>query len=175
MERFIAFLKKAFINFIVLLPIFNSLTLAWFFNFFSEFAYRTIIFIGMALLNAISLLMFQNKFKISPTVLPINLTEHIQIFKKMFYICMKNASVTIIKRTSVVLDSAKWIVPKSIYLNRVSFMKLARAVSFMKPCVGLTFFVLGNSLRFLLSIHKSCYIKYTINPIENSNENHNNK
>ena len=41
----------------------------------------------MALLNAISLQMFQNKIKISPTLLPVNLTEHLQISIKMCFIC----------------------------------------------------------------------------------------
>ena len=66
-----------------ILTILNSLTLAESAIVFKGFAYRTTTFIGMALLNAISLQMFQNKIKISPTVLPANLTEHLQISKKM--------------------------------------------------------------------------------------------
>ena len=41
----------------------------------------------MALLNLISLQMFLKKIKISPTVLSINLAEHLQISKKMSFIC----------------------------------------------------------------------------------------
>ena len=41
----------------------------------------------MAVLNAISLQMFQNKIKISSTVLPVNLTEHLKISRKIYFIC----------------------------------------------------------------------------------------
>ena len=38
---------------------------------------QTNLFIAMALLNEISLQIFQNKIKISPTVLPVNHAEHL--------------------------------------------------------------------------------------------------
>ena len=43
--------------------LFLTLTIAGLANFFSEFAYRTTVFIGMALLNAISLQMFWKKLR----------------------------------------------------------------------------------------------------------------
>ena len=56
-------------------------------NFFPWFSCRATVFICMALLNAISLKKFQNKMKMSPTVLPVSLAEHLQIFKKNMFIC----------------------------------------------------------------------------------------
>ena len=44
----------------------------------------------------------------------------------------------------------------------------------MKPSVGL-FFVLGQTFDLLavdIYYHKSCYIKYTIDPIATSDKNH---
>ena len=41
----------------------------------------------MALLNALSKQIFRKKIKISSTVLPISLSEHLQILKKMCFIC----------------------------------------------------------------------------------------
>ena len=52
---------------------------------------RTLNHLGMTLLNAISLHMFQNKINISPPVLPASLAEHLQILKKMCFICIKGA------------------------------------------------------------------------------------
>ena len=55
--------------------------------FFFETPGRTTFFTGMALLNSILLEMFQNKIKISPTALPVNLAEHLQVLKKICFIC----------------------------------------------------------------------------------------
>ena len=58
-------------------------------------------------------------------------------------------------------------------------MKVTRAVSFMKPRVGLLFFVIHNQLfnPFALEIyyHKSCYIKSTTNTTGKSDKNHGDK
>ena len=57
-------------------------------NCFSGFSYRTTIFTRMThLLNAISLPIFQNKIKISPTVLTVSLAGHLQLFYKMSFAC----------------------------------------------------------------------------------------
>ena len=45
-------------------------------------------------------------------------------------------------------------------------MKATRPVGFMKPRVGLIFF---------LSYHKSCYNKYTVNPTRKLDKDHKNK
>ena len=93
----------------VFLTIFNSLTLAESAIIFSGFVYRTATFIGMSLLIAILLQMFQNKIKISAKLFPVNHTEHLQISKKMCFV-MVNVLVTIIQKTRAVFDSAKCIV-----------------------------------------------------------------
>ena len=41
----------------------------------------------MSPLNEISLQMFQNKIKISPPVLPERLAEHLQILRKICFVC----------------------------------------------------------------------------------------
>ena len=46
-------------------------------NFFSVFSHRTTAIIGMALLNAIYLQMFQKEIKISPLVRLVSLSEHL--------------------------------------------------------------------------------------------------
>ena len=53
---------------------------------FCRVSYRTSVFIGMALLNSISLQMFQKKMKIFSTAVSINLTDHLQFFFKMCFI-----------------------------------------------------------------------------------------
>ena len=61
----------------------------------------------------------------------------------------------------------------------MSIIKVTRAVSFMKPHVGLLFFVTDNQSfdPFALETyyHESCYIKSTINTTGNSDKNHNDK
>ena len=52
----------------------------------SRLSHRT-FFIGMALIKAIPLQMFQNKMKISPPVLWVCPAEHLQIYKKTYFIC----------------------------------------------------------------------------------------
>ena len=46
---------------------------------FSRVSYETTLVIGVALLNEISLLIFQNKMMISPPLLLVSLMEHLQI------------------------------------------------------------------------------------------------
>ena len=53
----------------------------------SRLSHETKFVLGMALLNAISLQMFQNKMKISLTVILVSLVEHLQILKKISFIC----------------------------------------------------------------------------------------
>ena len=47
---------------------------------FCRVSYRTSVFIGMALLNSISLQIFQKKIKIFSTAVSISLTDYLQIF-----------------------------------------------------------------------------------------------
>ena len=77
-------------------------------------SYR-ITFFGLALLNAISSQMFQNKKKMSPPVLPVSLAEHLQILKIVCFFCNNKriAVVTLIYNESV-LDGAKLIVLRNI-------------------------------------------------------------
>ena len=112
----------------------------------------------MALLNAISLQMFQNKMKFSLTVPSGSPAEHLKMFRKCVLSAMINALVTIIHILREVLESAK--------------------CSFMRFRVSLIFSVINSPLIFVLSMYimiKYSYIKYNINPIEKSDKNHNNK
>ena len=103
----------------------------------------------MALLNAILLWMFQNKMKY---LQPLKSRRNLQIFKKMCFICNdKSILMTMIRMIRAELDGAKWIVPRAVKLSGVNIMKVTRAVGFMKPCLGLIFFVIDNRLSFLLS------------------------
>ena len=57
-------------------------------------------------------------------------------------------------------------------------MNVVRTVDFMKPHVGLIFFVIGSCLILLLSIyyhHKSCYIKFAIDTNGKHDKNYNAK
>ena len=57
-------------------------------------------------------------------------------------------------------------------------MNVIRTVDFMKPHVGLIFFVTGSCLILLLSIyyhHKSCHIKFAIDPNGKYDKNYNAK
>ena len=56
-------------------------------------------------------------------------------------------------------------------------MNVIRTVDFMKPHVGLIFFVMGSYLMLLLSIyyHGSCYIKFAIDPNGKFDKNYNAK
>ena len=63
-------------------------------------------------------------------------------------------------------------------MKTVNIMEVRTAVAFMKPFVGLIFFVINNSLRFLLLIDIiiiSLVIENTLNPIGKSDKIHNNK
>ena len=50
-------------------------------------------------------------------------------------------------------------------------MKVKRAVGFMRPRVGLIFFVTDNLFAVNIYYHKSCYLICTINPIGKWNKN----
>ena len=72
---------------------------------------------------------------------------------------MAKALVAIIHIKMVELDVAKWVVTRSIKLNKVNTVKVARAVGLIKARVGLTFFIGDKSFDlFAVDIyhHKSC-------------------
>ena len=101
---------------------------------------RTLNHLGMTLLNAISLNMFQNKIKISPLVLPTSLAEHLQILIKMCFICLNKRisdndtySDSFIGRCE--MDCAKGRVNE----RSINVIKLTRAVDFLKPREDLYF------------------------------------
>ena len=51
-------------------------------------------------------------------------------------------------------------------------MKVTRAVGFMKPHVGLIFFVIENLFTITIYYHKSCYTKHTFSPAGKPDKNH---
>ena len=74
----------------------------------------------MALLNLISLHMFQIKMKIYPTVIPVIFAKHLQVLNKCTLSALINASVETIHMTRAVMERMKGIMPKSIYLNGIN-------------------------------------------------------
>ena len=54
---------------------------------FSRLSYERTFAIGMALLRAILLQIFQSKMRIPPPVGLVRLTKHLRILKKMSFIC----------------------------------------------------------------------------------------
>ena len=58
--------------------------------------------------------------------------------------------MTMIRMIRAELDGAKWIVPRVVKISGVNIMKVTRAVDFMKPCLGLIFFVIDNRLSFYI-------------------------
>ena len=83
---------------------------------FSELSLKISLFIGMAMLNAISLQMFQMKMKISPQIISMSWAEHLQILKRCTLSAMTSTLVTIVHITRMVLDDAKWIMPRGFWL-----------------------------------------------------------
>lgn len=81
--------------------------------------------------------------KISPPVLPVSLAVHLQILKKISFICNMSTSLTIIHVTWVVLDGQDRF---GVYI-----MKMTREVGFMKSSVSLIFFAIDNCSISLLS------------------------
>ena len=110
-------------------------------------------------LNAISLQIFKNKMKKYAQVLPVHLAEDSQILKKrIIFICNRkciNGNNTlnegVIGRHE--MDCAKECLIEILNI----IMEVTRAIGFMKPCVGLIFFVVDCHLILVISIyyHKS--------------------
>ena len=72
-------------------------------------------FIGMTLLNAISLQMFQKKMNISKSILPVSLEEHLQTLQKICFIYNnERISDDDIYNEGVMGQYAKWIVSRNI-------------------------------------------------------------
>ena len=105
-------------------------------------------------LNVISLQIFKNKMKKYPQVLPVHLAEDSQILKKVIiFICNRkriNCNNTL---NEGVVGRHEMDCAKECFTEILNIMEVTRAVGFMKPCVGLIFFVVDSHLILVTSIY----------------------
>ena len=89
-----------------------------------------------------------------PQVLPVHLVEDSQILKKMIiFICnckRTNGNNTL---NEGVIGRHEMDCAKECLVEILNIMEVTRAVGFMKPCVGLIFFVVDSHLILVISIY----------------------
>ena len=105
-------------------------------------------------LNTISLQIFKNKMKKYPQVLPVHLVEDSQIFKKMIiFICNRKRTNGNNTLNEGVIGRHEMDCAKECLVEILNIIEVTRAVGFMKPCVGLIFFVVDSHLILVISIY----------------------